>query len=173
MMLSSRNCPSRQDTKSKYLISAVSVAFGVLTAMILVTEIGDARRFPHPSNLTSYSGMDIREHSSGGKEKKFGITKMGNHHIRRTVVEACQRVGLRCVVSKRLKAARADQPEQVIEVADRCMARLRKRYHHLLHRGQEHQQGKGCVCEGDVSFCVGDNVYGLLMRGGCLSPCKR
>ena len=104
--------------------------------------------------------MDIREHSSGGKEKKFGITKMGNHHIRRTVVEACQRVGLRCVVSKRLKAARADQPEQVIEVADRCMARLRKRYHHLLHRGKNINKVKVACAREMLAFVWGDNVYG-------------
>lgn len=125
---------------------------GLLTAMTLVTEIGDARRFPHPRNLTSYSGMDIREHSSGGKEKKFGITKMGNHNIRRTVIESCQRVGMRCVVSKRLKAVRAGQPEQVIEVADRCMRRLRKRYHHLQHKGKHINKVKVACARELLSF---------------------
>lgn len=62
----------------------------ILTAMTLVTEIGDIRRFPHPSKLMSYAGMDIAEYSSGGKERKFSITKMGNKRIRRILTEAVQ-----------------------------------------------------------------------------------
>ena len=43
-----------------------------LFAMILITEIGDIRRFPHPGKLSSYAGFDVREYSSGGKERKYG-----------------------------------------------------------------------------------------------------
>ena len=125
---------------------------GILSAMVFVTEIGDARRFPHPRNLTSYAGLDIREHSSGGKEKKFGITKMGNANLRTTAIESCQRAGLRCVVSKRLKAARAGQSKRVVEVADRCMARLRKRYHHLLYRGKQVNKVKVACARELLSF---------------------
>lgn len=109
---------------------------GVLSAMLFLTEIGDARRFSHPSKLSAYAGFSVREYSSGGKEKKFGITKMGNRHLRTGVVEACQRVGMRCALSRRLKEARKNQPQQVIDIADRCMRRLRKRYLHLVHRNK-------------------------------------
>ena len=104
-----------------------------LSSMTLATELGDILRFAHPKRLTSYSGMDLREYSSGGKEKKYGITKMGNWRIRSTVVEACQRVTDAPRLSKRLKAARKDQDENVIAVADRCMARL----HHKAKRMQQ------------------------------------
>ena len=60
------------------------------TAMVLVTELGDIKRFDHPDKITSYSGMDITEYSSGGKESKYSITKMGNVHIRNAAVETCQ-----------------------------------------------------------------------------------
>ncbi len=60
--------------------------------MTLITEIGNIRRFKHPNKLTSYCGLDVAEYSSGGKEKKFGITKMGNRQIRTAAIESCQRV---------------------------------------------------------------------------------
>ena len=59
--------------------------------MTVITEIQDIRRFPHPKKLVSYLGFDIAEYSSGGKEKKYGITKMGNSRVRKRPVESCQK----------------------------------------------------------------------------------
>jgi len=98
-----------------------------LTAMTLITEIGDVKRFSHPKKLTSYSGLDIKEYSSGGKQKQFGITKMGNHRIRTAVVEACQTAAKPGNIGVRLRRVREGQKAEVIEIADRCMKRLRKK----------------------------------------------
>ncbi len=106
------------------------------TAMTLITEIGDINRFSHPSKLTSYAGLDIREYSSGGREKKFGITKLGNSKIRTAAVESCQKSSLEYRISKRLKANRKGQPEEIIDIADRCMKRLRKKSLRLQHKGK-------------------------------------
>ena len=54
-------------------------------------EIGDIKRFPHPRQLMSWVGMDIREYSSGGKHNRFGITKQGNRYLRSAFIEANQR----------------------------------------------------------------------------------
>lgn len=97
-----------------------------LTALILITEIGDINRFSHPKQLTSYAGLDIREYSSGGRELKFGITKMGNRRVRTALIEACQSPPT-LYLSRRLKEARKSQPKSVIEVADRCQKRLVKK----------------------------------------------
>ena len=133
-------CIDRMSSLPKYAKQAAALCcfrgVGVLSAMIFLTEIGDARRFSHPRKLSSYAGFSVREYSSGGKEKKFGITKMGNRYLRTGVVEACQRVGMRYMLSKRLKEARKGQPQQVLDIADRCMRRLRKRYMHLVHRNK-------------------------------------
>ena len=102
-----------------------------LSAMGLILEIGDVRRFENPRKLCSYAGFDVREYSSGGKEKKFGITKMGNQRIRTIAVEACQKASCYYAISRRLKVARNGQPEKIIEIADKCMRRLRKRYFNL------------------------------------------
>lgn len=104
-----------------------------LSAMTLITEIGDIRRFNHPAKLTSYAGLDVKEYSSGGRERKYGITKMGNSRIRTTVVESCQKSSMEYRVSKRLKAVRKDQPKEIIDIADRCMKRLRKKSLRLQH----------------------------------------
>ncbi len=97
------------------------------SAMALITEIGDIERFSHPSKLVSYAGLDVSEYSSGGKEKKFGITKMGNRWIRTTIVESSQFSGRICQISKRLKEARKGQSKAIVAIADKCMKRLRKK----------------------------------------------
>lgn len=57
---------------------------GILTAMTLICEIGDVNRFKNPAKLFGYAGFSVKEYSSGGKERKYGITKMGSKHIRTT-----------------------------------------------------------------------------------------
>ena len=98
-----------------------------LSAMTLVCEIGDIRRFSHPRYLVSYAGMDICEYSSGGKERRFKMTKMGNRHIRTTVIESNQTFGLTPRVSVHLKRRREKCEQTYIEIADRCMTRLYKK----------------------------------------------
>ena len=62
-----------------------------LFALTMITEIGDITRFPHPRQLVSWAGMDIREYSSGAKHNRFGITKHGNRYLRTAFIEANQR----------------------------------------------------------------------------------
>ena len=107
-----------------------------LSSMTLITELGDIHRFSHPKCLTSYSGMEIREYSSGGKEKKMGITKQGNTRVRTTVIEACQKIRLSLRPSKRLQAARKNQEPEIIAIADRCTKRLQKKSRQMQIAGK-------------------------------------
>ena len=77
-----------------------------LIAMTIVTEIWDVNRFPHPKRLVSYLGLDIIEYSSGGKEKRHGITKMGNRQVRTALVEANQSASRSPEVSRYLAQRR-------------------------------------------------------------------
>lgn len=130
-----------------------------LSAMILITEIGDIRRFPHPRCLTSYVGLGVKEYSSGGKEKKFGITKMGNSHIRTVLVEACQSSGKSYVLSRRLQCLRSGQPSHLIELSDRCMKRLRKKSLNL-QRSHKHINKIKVACARELlSF-----IWEMLMK---------
>lgn len=105
----------------------------VLSAMTLVCELGDIRRFDHPKRLVAYAGMSIVETSSGGHERKFHISKTGNRFIRTTVIEACQSVGNRPHINRPLTKRRQGAEPLWIEIADRAMARLYRRATHLWH----------------------------------------
>ena len=107
-----------------------------LSAMTIISEIGDIRRFAHPRQLASYVGLDVAEYSSGGKERKKGITKTGNKHIRTILTESCQMASRPPILSKRIKQFRAGQPQAVIDIADRCMNRLYKKAVRMLFSGK-------------------------------------
>lgn len=107
-----------------------------LSSMILITEIFDIKRFSHPRSLMSYAGYDIREYSSGGKEKKYGITRAGNRHIRWILTEVCQFALMKPGVSKHLQKRRIGANPEYCEIADRCMMRLYKKGSKLLHSGK-------------------------------------
>ena len=107
-----------------------------LTAMVFIVEFGDMNRFSHPKQTASYAGMDLREDTSGGKEKKYHITKMGNRHIRTAAIEAVQQAFEPPRVSKRLKAQREKVDTKYIDIADRCMNRLHKKSTRLLYGGK-------------------------------------
>tara|TARA_Y100000031_G_scaffold66751_1_gene74584 strand:- start:336 stop:1442 length:1107 start_codon:yes stop_codon:yes gene_type:complete len=113
-----------------------------LSAMKIITELGDIRRFNHPRKLMSYLGFDIREYSSGGKERKFGITKLGNKIVRTTLVEATQRCATPPKVSYHLKHRRKKTPPELIVVADKCMNRLYKKSNRLLLREKNRNKVK-------------------------------
>ena len=58
------------------------------TIAVSVAEIGDLRRFASAPQLMAYLGVVPSEHSSGGTKSRGGITKTGNGHVRRVLVEA-------------------------------------------------------------------------------------
>ncbi len=123
-----------------------------LSAMTLIIEIGDIRRFATPRKLSSYAGFDVREYSSGGKERKFNISKLGNKQIRTTVVEACQQLDYSYRISRRLKNAREGQLKQVVDIADKCIRRLRKRFFHLYKSGKQRNKIKVACAREYLSF---------------------
>ena len=61
---------------------------GMLSAMTLLSAIGDIKRFPSPKKLVGYSGLGVRIRSSGDINRSGGITKAGRKDLRTTLVEA-------------------------------------------------------------------------------------
>lgn len=107
-----------------------------LSSLTLTAELGDIRRFPHPSNVTSFAGLSIKEYSSGGKEKRYGITKQGNRNIRTVVIEACQLASKPVKINRLLKERRMGADPEYINIADRCMHRLNKKYLRMFRNGK-------------------------------------
>lgn len=102
-----------------------------VTAMTILAELHDFRRFNHPRDLMAYLGLVPSEHSSGTHIKRGNITKAGNSHVRRVLVESAWSYRYRPAVSVVLRKRREGQPTSVIAIADRAQHRLHKRYYHL------------------------------------------
>lgn len=108
----------------------------ILTAITMITEIFEFGRFESPRALMCYLGLVPSEYSSGDHHCSGAITKAGNKRIRRLLVESAWHYRHRPWVSLKLKRRRKDQPQWAIDIADRAMARLHRRYWQLLARGK-------------------------------------
>jgi transposase len=106
-----------------------------LTALALTVELGDWQRF-RPQSLGPFLGLVPSEHSSGERRRQGAITKTGNTHARRLLVEAAwhQRRPLRA--SAALERRRQRQPAAVRARADASARRLHRRWHALETRGK-------------------------------------
>jgi transposase len=107
-----------------------------LSAMILLAEIVDFQRFPHPRELMAYLGLVPSEYSSGDRERRGAITKAGNTHARRVLVEAAWHYRHRPTVGGALAARAQGQPTACRTQASRAQQRLHRRYRHLVGHGK-------------------------------------
>jgi len=107
-----------------------------LSAMILVAEIVDFQRFQRPRELMAYLGLVPSEYSSGGTERRGALTKTGNTHARRVLVEAAWHYRHRPTLGRALRLRSAGQPAAVVSHAWRAQQRLHRRYRHLVGHGK-------------------------------------
>lgn len=122
------------------LVMRLSCLRGIstLTSMIVLTEVYDLRRFTTARQFMAFLGLVPSEHSSGNKERRGGITKTGNGHVRRALVEAAWSYRHRTIeVSVRQRRAFATQPPAVVDIGRRANHRLAKRYRHLSSRNKK------------------------------------
>jgi transposase len=107
-----------------------------IVSATMVSELGDLRRFKNPSKLMSYVGMVPREYSSGPKTWRGSITKAGNPHVRRVLVEACWSGRLRPAHTVRLKRRQEGLDQAVIDIAWKAQKRLNTRFKRMRARGK-------------------------------------
>ena len=112
------------------------------TAATIVSELGTLVRFERPQQLMGYSGLVPREHSSGNRVRRGGITKTGNGHLRRVLVEAAwayqHRPNVSGSILHRQKNLALD--DEVKKMAWKAQQRLHKRYTALAARGKNKNQ---------------------------------
>lgn len=108
----------------------------IITAMTVVAELGDISRFDSPRQLMAHLGLVPSEHSSGSRRRRGGITKTGNGHARRVLIEAswCYRLPARKTAHFRRRAEKASETVQAI--AWKAQKRLCKRYWYLINKGK-------------------------------------
>jgi transposase len=121
------------------LVGALATLRGIraVTAATVVSELGTLRRFANPRQLMGYAGLVPREHSSGSGVHRGAITKTGNAHLRRVLVEAAWAYRHRPdLTSAVLRQRQQGQPLPVVAIATRAQRRLCARYHRLTARGK-------------------------------------
>jgi transposase len=111
-----------------------------LTAMGLVAEIGDFGRFRTAEEFMAFVGLVPSEHSSGERRRQGAITKVGNSHVRRLLVESAWHARRRPTVGYELSRRQRGQDPAVIERAWRCQQRLYQRWQRMAGRGKPQQK---------------------------------
>ena len=120
------------------LVSRLRAFRGVdtLTALGLVTEIGDFERFARPRELSAWLGLVPSVHQSGQSITRGGITKTGSQHARRLLVEAAWHYLRPPRVGQALRNRHDGQPAQILEIAWRAQHRLHRTHTRLRERGK-------------------------------------
>jgi transposase len=120
------------------VVSALQALRGVqfIVAITTIAELGDLTRFDTPRQLMSYLGLTPSEYSSGERRRLGGITKAGNGHARRVLIEAAKAYRHRAKVSEAIQARQQTLPAAIRDIAWRAQVRLCGRYRRLLARGK-------------------------------------
>src|ERR1043166_9575789 len=124
------------------VIDALQALRGVakITAVSIVAEVGSLSRFEKPRQLMGYSGLVSSEFSSGHRIRRGGITKTGNAHLRRVLVEAAWAYQHRPWVGGALLKRQQGLDPAIKEIAWRAQWRLHPRYKKLSARGKNKNQ---------------------------------
>ena len=135
------------------------------TALSLIVETGDFARFRKGNIYAAYLGLAPGEHSSSDDCNRLGITKAGNSHLRRLLIEASSGIckGAIGQKSKALKARQMGNTAAVIAYADKANIRLRRKYYKLIHRGKKRNIAVTAVARELACFVWGmmtDDIYG-------------
>ena len=112
------------------LVTNLMAFLGVklVTATALCAEIGNFERFDKASSFMAFTGLVPTEHSSGSSRKQGGITKTGNRHVRRLLVEAAWHYyNARPGVSAELRKRREGVPLEVVNIAEKARLRLHRK----------------------------------------------
>lgn len=145
--------------RMRAVIEALQSLRGVakIAAVTIVAELGELSRFERPRQLMGYCGIVPSEHSTGGKARRGGITKTGNAHLRRIVVEAAWSYRHRPSIGAALRKRQEGQSEDVKEIAWKAQHRLYGRYRKLQARGKPQQR---------VVTAVGRELLGFIWAIG-------
>jgi transposase len=141
------------------VIEALQALRGIaqVSAVTIVTEVGELSRFATPRQLMGYSGAVASEHSTGERTRRGGITKTGNAHLRRVVIEAAWAYRYRPAVGGALRKRQAAISSEVKAIAWKAQHRLHARYSFLTAKGK---------CKQQVVTAVGRELLGFIWAIG-------
>jgi transposase len=124
------------------VVEAIQALRGIqfTTAVTLIAELGDLTRFETPRQLMSYLGLVPSEHSSGERRRQGSITKTGNAHARRVLVEGAWAYRYPAKVSRHLQLRLEKVSQTIQDISWKAQVRLCKRYRRLVARGKQVNQ---------------------------------
>ena len=131
-----------QETSLAPLVKALQAFRGisVVSAVTIAAEAGDLRRFATASQFMSYVGLVPSEDSTGKRRRQGAITRCGNGHLRRIIVEAAWHYRHLPLMSKELRRRNQGVAAGVQRIAWEAQKRLNKRLYHLIHAGKSVQK---------------------------------
>ena len=109
------------------------------TALSLIVETGDFKRFAKGNTYAAFLGLVPGERSSSKNVNRLGISKAGNTHLRCLLIEAAKGIckGVIGHKSKKLRSRQSAQPADVIAYADKANTRLRSKYYKMIRHGKK------------------------------------
>ena len=124
------------------VVEALEALRGVqfTVAVTIVAELGDLTRFENPRQLMKYLGLIPSEYSSGERRRQGSITKAGNTHARRALVEGAWAYRYPAKVSRHIQLRLEQQPKPIQDISWKAQVRLCKRYRRLIARGKHANQ---------------------------------
>jgi transposase len=145
--------------RMRAVIEALQALRGIaqVSAVTIVAEVGTLSRFAKPRQLMGYSGAVASEDTSGERTRRGGITKTGNAHLRRIVIEAAWAYQHRPSIGAALRKRQTTVSPEVKEIAWKAQHRLNARYRHLTAKGK---------CRQEVVTAVSRELLGFIWAIG-------
>jgi transposase len=136
------------------VVEALQALRGVqfTVAVTIVAELGDLTRFDNPRQLMSYLGLTPSEYSSGERRRQGSITKTGNTHARRALIEGAWAYRYPAKVSRHLQLRLETQSKPIQDISWKAQVRLCKRYRKLMARGKHANQVVVAIARELVAF---------------------
>jgi transposase len=138
---------------------------GTLTAMILIAEITDFRRFASPRALMAFLGLVPAEDSSGDRHSGGTLSKTGNKRCRTQLIEAAQHYAKRPIISRQMQAALGSVDAASAGIAIKCMKRLNKRFWSLVMKGKNRKVAIAAIARELAGF-----VWAMLNQESAMVP---
>jgi transposase len=136
------------------VVEALQALRGVqfTVAVTMVAELGDLTRFDNPRQLMKFLGLIPSAYSTGEKRRQGSITKTGNTHARRALIEGAWAYRYPAKVSRHLQLRLEKQPKIIQDISWKAQVRLCKRYRRLMARGKHANQVVVAIARELVGF---------------------
>lgn len=127
------------------------------TALSLIVETGDFKRFAKGNTYAAFLGLAPGEHSSSTNVNRLGISKAGNTHLRCLLIEAAKGICKGAIghKSKELRSRQNGQAADVIAYADKANTRLRSKYYKMIRHGKKKNVAVAAVARELACFIWG------------------